>query len=90
MGYTHTAALVVQRPTISQLYCNSAKITILSSNLSKRSVKNDNLNFCAAVIKDKKIPLKSTISEGFWSEWGDSNARSPGPKQESKTFFGRF
>ena len=28
----------------------------------------------------RKIPLKSTISEGFWSEWRDSNARLPHPK----------
>ena len=32
----------------------------------------------------RKIPLKSLISEGFWSEWGDSNARSPGPKPMSE------
>ena len=30
-----------------------------------------------------KIPLKSTISEGFWSEWGDSNARSLEPKSSA-------
>ena len=30
--------------------------------------------------KNRKIPLKSTISEGFWSEQCGSNARSPGPK----------
>ena len=28
----------------------------------------------------RKIPLKSTISEGLWSEWRDSNARLPHPK----------
>ena len=32
----------------------------------------------------RKTPLKSLISEGFWSEWGDSNARSPGPKPMSE------
>lgn len=32
----------------------------------------------------RKIPLKSTISEGFWSEWGDSNARSLDPKPMSE------
>lgn len=31
----------------------------------------------------RKIPLKSTISEGFWSEWGDSNARSLEPKSSA-------
>lgn len=30
--------------------------------------------------KNKKSPLKPTISEGFWSEQCGSNARSPGPK----------
>ena len=28
----------------------------------------------------RKIPLKSTISEGFWSEWRGSNSRPRGPK----------
>ena len=32
----------------------------------------------------RKIPLKSLISEGFWSEWGDSNARSLDPKPMSE------
>ena len=32
----------------------------------------------------RKIPLKSTTSEGFWSEWGDSNARSLEPKPMSE------
>ena len=32
----------------------------------------------------RKIPLKSTISEGFWSEWRDSNARLPQPKPMSQ------
>ena len=32
----------------------------------------------------RKNPLKSTISEGFWSEWGDSNARSLEPKPMSE------
>ena len=32
----------------------------------------------------RKTPLKSLISEGFWSEWGDSNARSPAPKPMSE------
>ena len=31
----------------------------------------------------RKIPLKSLISEGFWSEWGDSNARSLEPKSSA-------
>ena len=30
--------------------------------------------------KNKKIPLKSLISEGFWSEWRDLNPRHPAPK----------
>ena len=34
--------------------------------------------------KNKKFPLKSTISEGFWSEQCGSNARSPGPKPMSE------
>lgn len=33
---------------------------------------------------NKKNPLKSTDFRGFWSEWGDSNARSPGPKPMSE------
>ena len=28
----------------------------------------------------RKTPLKSTISEGFWSEWRGSNSRPRGPK----------
>ena len=28
----------------------------------------------------RKIPLKSTISEGFWSEWGDLNTQPRHPK----------
>ena len=28
----------------------------------------------------RKIPLKSMISEGFWSEWRGSNSRPRGPK----------
>ena len=36
-----------------------------------------------AEAKIRKIPLKSTISEGFWSEWGDSNARSLEPKSSA-------
>ena len=28
----------------------------------------------------KKTPLKSMISEGLWSEMGDSNSRPDGPK----------
>ena len=32
----------------------------------------------------RKTPLKTAISEGFWSEWGDSNARPPGPKPMSE------
>lgn len=36
--------------------------------------------------KQRKIPLKSLISEGFWSEWGGSNARSPGPKNFREVF----
>ena len=33
---------------------------------------------------NKKNPLKSTDFRGFWSEWGDSNARSLDPKPMSK------
>ena len=29
----------------------------------------------------RKIPLKSMISEGFWSEWRASNARLPHPQK---------
>ena len=36
--------------------------------------------FAPQQTKNKKSPLKSTISEGFWSEQCGSNARSPGPK----------
>ena len=32
----------------------------------------------------RKTPLKSTISEGFWSEWRGSNSRPRGPKPMSK------
>ena len=32
----------------------------------------------------QETPLKTTISEGFWSEWGDSNARSLDPKPMSE------
>ena len=32
----------------------------------------------------RKIPLKSTISEGFWSEWRGSNSRPRGPKPMSQ------
>ena len=32
---------------------------------------------------NKKNPLKSTDFRGFWSEWGDSNARSLDPKSMS-------
>ena len=32
---------------------------------------------------NKKKPLKSPISEVFWSEWGDSNARSLEPKSSA-------
>ena len=36
---------------------------------------------CAAIDKEQeKTPLKSTISEGFWSEWRGSNSRPRGPK----------
>ena len=30
--------------------------------------------------RSSKNPLKSVISEDFWSEWRDSNARLPAPK----------
>ena len=42
--------------------------------------------FCKQIMveKNKKIPLKSTISEGFWSEMGDSNSRHLAPKPMSK------
>lgn len=33
---------------------------------------------------NKKNPLKSTDFRGFWSEWGDSNARSLEPKPMSE------
>ena len=33
---------------------------------------------------NKKNPLKSTDFRGFWSEWGDSNARSLDPKPMSE------
>ena len=32
----------------------------------------------------RKTPLKTAISEGFWSEWGGSNARSLDPKPMSE------
>ena len=32
---------------------------------------------------NKKNPLKSTDFRGFWSEWGDSNARSLEPKSSA-------
>ena len=36
---------------------------------------------CAAIDKEiAKNPLKSLISEDFWSEWQDSNLRHRGPK----------
>ena len=35
---------------------------------------------------NKKNPLKSTDFRGFWSEWGDSNARSLDPKLLNKIF----
>ena len=38
---------------------------------------------CSSHLTRTKIPLKSTISEGFWSEWGDSNARSLEPKSSA-------
>lgn len=42
--------------------------------------------FCKQIMveKNKKIPLKSTISEGFWSEMGDSNSRHLAPKPMSE------
>ena len=54
-------------------YINIIPLRVASFNMKR-------LKFCAAVIKDKKIPLKSTISEGFWSEWRGSNSRPRGPK----------
>ena len=38
----------------------------------------------------RKTPLKTTISEEFWSEWGDSNARSLDPKLIRNTFSTRL
>ena len=53
--------------------CNFDKNFIVSYfdervKATNNQVKNNKFTSCAAVIKDKKIPLKSTISEGFWSE----------------------
>ena len=39
---------------------------------------------------NKKIPLKSVISEGFWSEWGDSNSRHLAPKERAELFCNDF
>lgn len=38
------------------------------------------------IVSKIEPPLKSTISEGVWSEWGDSNARSLDPKLLNKNF----
>ena len=54
----------------------SPKRTILPQRVAQKLRRNRQ--------RIRKIPLKSMISEGFWSEWRGSNSRPDGPKLMSE------